>query len=1046
MLLFTTLPDLSTQAKVLFGATLFSALAFPMLYLFLFRPLVPRIAARDRAEEENRFLLTMTRALDECRDFHSALQVVLSGVCQATGWNFGEAWLPRSDGSCLESSPAWYGGTESLHKFRRISEKMTFPPDIGLPGRVWSSKRPEWVRDVSVTPGGFFLRCDLAQEVGLKAGFGVPIMADDQVLAILVFFMCNTQEEDARLIEIVSAVASQLGWLMERIWAEEKLVELTGTLEQRAAEHTKELETSGKTALDMMEDAHEARMKAERTDEQLSKEIAERTWADEALASAEAKFRNLVERSLVGIYIIQDGRFPYVNPKFAEIFGYTQDEIMTSKFVHDLISEDDSRLVVENIRKRIAGELKDIHYAFRAKGKDGRIIDVEVHGARTEFNGKPAIIGTLLDITDRKRAEQQLRLQAAALESAANGIVLIDREGTIIWVNPAFTRLTGHTPDEVIGRNLRLFQSGKHDQGFYAHLWETILSGKIWHGEIINRRKDGSLYPEEQTITPVRDEQGGISHFIAIRQDVTARKEMEATLRKREQTLSTLMSNLPGMAYRCRNDPDRTMEFISEGSFALTGYHPADSKHNTKVSYGALIHPDDRDMVWNKVQEALQANRPFELQYRIRTASEKEKWVWEQGCGVFSPDGELEALEGFITDISERKRMDEALRESEERYRRLFESANDAILVADPETGIIVGANTAAEQLLGKPCEEIVGIHQSALHPPDEADRYRELFWEHVRTGKGVSQDLFVHHKTGRMIPVEISASTTTIGGKPVILGIFRDISERRRAEEEILQLNRELEDRVQLRTAELQESNAELEAFTYSVSHDLRAPLRHMDGFAKILMEEAGPRLDQTARHYLERVQEGARHMGALVDDLLHLSRVGRQQLRTHMASLNSLVDEVIRDLKSETEGREIEWQIGQLPVMICDAGLVRQVFTNLVANALKFTRTRQRAVIRVDQMRKDGEPVIFVRDNGVGFNMKYADKLFGVFHRLHHAEDFEGTGVGLATVQRIIHKHGGRIWAEGELDNGATFYFTLGIEAAGAAERMLVGERGEP
>ncbi len=196
------------------------------------------------------------------------------------------------------------------------------------------------------------------------------------------------------------------------------------------------------------------------------------------------------------------------------------------------------------------------------------------------------------------------------------------------------------------------------------------------------------------------------------------------------------------------------------------------------------------------------------------------------------------------------------------------------------------------------------------------------------------------------------------------------------------------------------------------------------------------GPGLDQTARHYLDRVQQGARHMGALVDDLLHLSRVGRQQLNTRTTSLNSLVDEVIRDLKPETEGREIEWQIGQLSIVECDPGLMRQVFVNLVSNAVKFTGTRQHAVIEIGYKNADSQSVIFVRDNGVGFDMKYAGKLFGVFQRLHPQEDFEGTGVGLATVQRIIHKHGGRIWAEAEPDRGATFSFTLGIPAKSEAE----------
>jgi len=225
----------------------------------------------------------------------------------------------------------------------------------------------------------------------------------------------------------------------------------------------------------------------------------------------------------------------------------------------------------------------------------------------------------------------------------------------------------------------------------------------------------------------------------------------------------------------------------------------------------------------------------------------------------------------------------------------------------------------------------------------------------------------------------------------------------------------------------ELNATNQELESFTYSVSHDLRAPLRHISGFSKILSEEYGPRLDPAAQRYLERIQEGTRQMGLLVDDLLNLARIGRQEVRRQATGLNSLLEEVVADLKSETDGRQVEWKIGRLPFADCDPALMKQVLANLLSNTLKFTRPREKAVISVTSAANDGETVITVRDNGVGFSMNYADKLFGVFQRLHRPEDFEGTGVGLATVQRIIHKHGGRVWAEAELDKGAAFFFTL-------------------
>jgi light-regulated signal transduction histidine kinase (bacteriophytochrome) len=241
------------------------------------------------------------------------------------------------------------------------------------------------------------------------------------------------------------------------------------------------------------------------------------------------------------------------------------------------------------------------------------------------------------------------------------------------------------------------------------------------------------------------------------------------------------------------------------------------------------------------------------------------------------------------------------------------------------------------------------------------------------------------------------------------------------------------LELRVKQRTAELDAVNKELEAFSYSVSHDLRAPLRQIDGFSKILGEEYGPSLDAGAQRYMRLIREGARTMGQLVDDLLKLARIGRQELVCKPADLNSLLQTVLQNLELDAGERQIEWHIGQLPVMACDTGLMKQVFTNLLSNAVKYTRHREMAVIEVGHSASDG--AFFVRDNGAGFDRKYAHKLFGVFQRLHRAEEFEGTGVGLATVQRIIQKHGGRIWAEGEVGKGATFSFSLAASSQDSA-----------
>src|SRR5579875_1235527 len=248
-----------------------------------------------------------------------------------------------------------------------------------------------------------------------------------------------------------------------------------------------------------------------------------------------------------------------------------------------------------------------------------------------------------------------------------------------------------------------------------------------------------------------------------------------------------------------------------------------------------------------------------------------------------------------------------------------------------------------------------------------------------------------------------------------------------------------ELELRVQERTRQLAGANKELEAFSYSVSHDIRAPLRQIDGFSNILVNDYGRHLDAEALRYLNLIRNGARKMGQLVDDLLNMGRIGRQELTRRPTDLNPLLQSVLQDMQPELEGRQIEWRIGALPTLECDPGLVRVVFVNLLSNAVKYTRRKESALIEVGQAAHGGEVVLFVRDNGAGFDQKYAHKLFGVFQRLHRADDFEGTGVGLATVQRIIHKHGGRIWAEARVNEGAAFFFTLETVRHGAQSRAL-------
>ncbi|HEV2378162.1 MAG TPA: response regulator [Terriglobia bacterium] len=248
-----------------------------------------------------------------------------------------------------------------------------------------------------------------------------------------------------------------------------------------------------------------------------------------------------------------------------------------------------------------------------------------------------------------------------------------------------------------------------------------------------------------------------------------------------------------------------------------------------------------------------------------------------------------------------------------------------------------------------------------------------------------------------------------------------------------------EINDDLEKKQKELEAANRELEAFSYSVSHDLRAPLRQINAYSTLFLENYATQLEPEAQEFLQRIKDSAMDMNQMVDDLLNLSRVGRELLGLERTDLNALVESARRDLERDLSGRQIEWRVGKLPTLECDPGLMKSVFANLLSNATKYTRRRDFARIEIDQMTLGDDTVIFVRDNGAGFNPKYAHNLFGVFRRLHRAEEFEGTGVGLATVQRIIHKHGGRIWAEAEVEKGATFFFTLQTAAIGPTGQPL-------
>ncbi|MBJ6727210.1 sensor histidine kinase [Geomesophilobacter sediminis] len=402
-------------------------------------------------------------------------------------------------------------------------------------------------------------------------------------------------------------------------------------------------------------------------------------------------------------------------------------------------------------------------------------------------------------------------------------------------------------------------------------------------------------------------------------------------------------------------------------------------------------------------------------------------WAAVTITALHDNQGNLTGFAKITRDITERHELEEALKRSRALFERLFETGPDAIVVID-QSGVIRRVNQQAEVIFGYQREELIGRRVERLMPERFQARHRQhrrnYFAEPKARRMGIGLELYGRNKDGREIPVDIMLTPIETSDGPGAFAVIRDISRQKQSDEKILELNNAL----QIQVAQLGASNRELEAFSYSVSHDLRAPLRHIIGFVDLLNTRNAASLDEKSRHYLQVITDAAQKMGSLIDDLLAFSRMGRAEVMRRSIPVGALVSDVVGELMEDAgAGREIEWKIAPLPDVVGDQAMLRQVFVNLIGNALKFTRRRQQAQISIGAVDQGNDIAFFVGDNGVGFDPAYVNKLFGLFQRLHATEEFEGTGVGLALVQRIIQRHGGRVWAEGSVGEGATFWFSL-------------------
>lgn len=664
--------------------------------------------------------------------------------------------------------------------------------------------------------------------------------------------------------------------------------------------------------------------------------------------------------------------------------------------------------------------------------KGGDVIDGMTTGLDT-------LAEQVLNKTNKlKDSEAQIH---TIFENAPDAVVVIDSANLILRWNPAATRIFGWEQEEVLGKRLPdILIPERYRQKHLAGMKRFLETGE---GRIINRtielqalHKNASEVQVELTISAARVEDGYL--FIAFLRDITERKKGDERIRQLNATLEHRVM-------------ERTEQLrISEASYRhLFANNPMPLWVLDLATFQVLDVNDSAVQLYGYTREEFLSMttidlRPEEERARYlalsRTAhGTRNTGIWKHlkkdgsiiQCEVIAHEMLFEGKRARLilaNDVTERTKALRELQVSEARFRRIFDSQMTGFFFWDSD-GRITDANDFFLEMLGYSRTDLEEgrMHLRRITPP-EYTQVEALALEQIRR-TGVCEPFEKEYicKDGSRVPVMIGAANVNDGESTKGVSCVMDISQRKKMELEILELNRDLEARISERTKALLEANKELESFSYSVSHDLRAPLRAIHGYAQMLCEDYGSKLDAEGVRLLNAVQFNAKRMGQLVDDLLAFSRMAKRALAATEVDLTRLALDVLKELGvGDNSGAKIS--VLALGTARVDETLVRQAFHNLISNALKYSSKKPQSKVEIGRKEIDGVPTYYVKDNGAGFDMAYYKKLFGVFQRLHGQEEFEGTGVGLAIVHRIIERHGGRIWAEGQVGEGAVFYFTLG------------------
>ena len=628
-----------------------------------------------------------------------------------------------------------------------------------------------------------------------------------------------------------------------------------------------------------------------------------------------------------------------------------------------------------------------------------------------------------LRIAENQRLESEFRF-SKLWENGPFGLMIVSKEFQYKNVNPEFCKILGYSEEELLQLT---FKEISHPDDLAKDLpnIRKLINKEVplYKTEKRYIRKGGQVIWGALTVFPNYDNEGNFLYNLGIVEDITRRKLAEEDLKNSKRLLaeSESIGKVGGWEFNIE-----TLETTwTEEVYRI---HEVDFDFFHNVNKGINFYtPESRPVIDKAIQRVIEFGEPFDLELEIITAKGNLKNVHTIG----KPDIENHRVYGFFQDITERKQKEDTLKKLKYILSEGQKIAHIGTFeyIVDTQTTYWSSEEYSIYGLDAEGPSPTFQVMLAKCIHPDDAAMLNQTFAAAIQSHSVYELEHRIMKPDGSIRwVVDRAAPYFDQNGKlDRYVGTTLDITGRKKAEENIRLLNEQLEQRVFERTLQLEAANKELEAFSYSVSHDLRSPLRHINGYAEILIKQYSENLPEDARKYLNTITGATKKMGTLIDDLLSFSRTGRTDLRKSTFKMNKVVDEALEQIKLTIGDRKIDWAISLLPEIYGDYNLLRQVWINLIDNAVKYTQAKENTVIEAGYYENNKETVFYIKDNGVGFDIKYADKLFGVFQRLHSSSQFDGTGIGLANVQRIILRHGGRIWAESEPDKGASFFFSI-------------------